>query len=103
MPIWVTIILVAAYVAGAVVLFVCAGFGFRQHGIERVLEGVGGLVLLWIAIGTAFADRVSVWSLMWLAAPFVAVGEVLRIRRAGQLHQEQLAATYAIEERDRPR
>jgi hypothetical protein len=101
MPIWVTIILVAAYVTGAVILFVCAGFGFGQHTIERVLEGAGGLVLLWMALGTAFADRLVIWSLAWLAAPIAALAEVRRVQQAERLRRKQLAVTYAIEQRDR--
>jgi hypothetical protein len=101
MPTPLVTVFVAAYAASAVVLFVCAGMGFRQGIVERILEGIAGLQGLVNAVGVPFADHVTLCSLLWFAAPCAAAANVLRIRRAAKLHQEQLAATYVAESKDR--
>ena len=89
----VVIVFMVAYGASALVLFVCASVGFGQSLAVRIIEGIGGLLCLANAAGVPFADRVTVCSLLWFAAPIAALSEVLRIRRARKLHQEQLATT----------
>ena len=97
----IVIVFVAAFSVCALILLVCASVGFRQGVTARVVEGIGGLLCLVNAAGVPFVDHVTMCTLLWFVAPFAAVSNVLRIRRAGKLHQEQLVATYAAEAQDK--
>ena len=97
MPTPVVIVFVAAFGVSALILFVCAAAGLGQGVTARILEGVGGLLCVANAVGMPLVERVTVCSFLWFAAPVAALVNVVRIRQARKLHQEQLAATYTAE------
>lgn len=95
------IVFVAAFGVSALILAVCAIAGLGQSVSARVVEGVGALLCASNAAGVPFADHLTIWSLLWFIAPAAALSNVIRLRQARSLHQEQLAAIYAAEDRER--
>ena len=101
MPTPVVIVLAAAFGVAALVLLVCAFAGLGQGVLTRIAEGVAGLVCALNAVGVPSVDHLSLCWLLWLLAPVPALSNVLRVRQARRLEEEQLAATYAAEAQDR--
>lgn len=95
---------VAALVLSGVVLVVLGAGGFGQGGLARAVQVFGGLAFFAYAGYLFFLDETE-FNLVAIVftGPFLALGNVIRVRRARQLAAEQLAATYIAEAQDRAR
>jgi hypothetical protein len=99
------IVIGVMFALSAAVLFVCAVAGFRQRILARVLEAIAGFVSVLNAVAALAPDNsgkhLTLLVLAWLATPFVAVSNIVRVRQAERLRHQQLAATYEAERADR--
>jgi hypothetical protein len=88
----------AALAICGVLMLVLGGVGFRQSVGARVLEGLVGAAFLGYAIYLLTLDEGRVAITFWvIIAPILAFSNVARVRERRQVHQDQLAATYAVE------
>jgi hypothetical protein len=95
---------VGALVLSGLALVVLGGVGFGQGGLARAVQALGGLAFFAYAGYLSFVDQeqLNVVAIVF-TGPFIALGNVIRVRRARDLAAEQLAATYIAEAQDRAR
>jgi hypothetical protein len=105
LPVSIVLAYVALLVLSGLTMFVLAGVGFRQGVGARVIEALLGAGLLAYAVYLLFffgGGKIT-FSFWVLLGPILGIISAVRARRGAQVQQEQLAATYAAEARDRER
>jgi hypothetical protein len=94
----------AALVLSGVMLVVFGAVGFGQGALARAVQILGGLAFFAYAGYLLFVDQGEFNVVGYVfTGPFIALGNIIRVRRARQLAADQLAATYIAEAQDRAR